>query len=673
MSSKNKIRDLQTDVCNFEIYLVEPDMDDEFKLPYVLAIPQNVKNGSKIVVESNNRERDNHERDIDYTTEYGRNFLIENAINEVIGNKTNFGRIEFVKNLRAPFIMPIIPSVNKGIPYFQQLSKECLTINDTKSVFYRIDWQLCKMIEDTKKILLERKISVADKIFLNGYSTSGVFAQRFAFLHPEIVDTILVGGAGGSVPMPLDCKYSDSLEYPLGTKDYIEITGNSFDLDNYRKINFQYYLAEYEEIRKSNDGKNEFGFQASMHDMSYMSRSVPENVGKKLRKFLGINLWKRFIKQISEYEKHGYKIKAEIYKNKIHDECFIPINDFEKIYNGEEFSQTSEDVKKDKRRRVWNDIKFQINWIKGRLKKKLPEVKNNNVSKYSNYVELIDDIDLGRKIEKAVNIRGLDKKIEELRKKYESKLSFNEDIYDYPLQTVLEQKQTIELAQRFFSSIDTTIGRKVNDILVGKTKNVDGQFIDLQLYPFNENLKYYQTRYDTNSKNYGIRRTQAMAEMPRKDSNDIMIYVPLRGDLRDLYGLVHELSHFLDTKSGDTDTRKVLGEVVPQCMERLLDDFLISLPNQDKVKIGIIDSNLKRDIQDRKITTFLSRYNCIKNFNRNEGNRVKNSRYMLAQLYQAQFIKSDSNERKEKIMSFIKNIEQDNFLVANESFRIKNG
>ena len=52
----------------------------------------------------------------------------------------------------------------------------------------------------------------------------------------------------------------------------------------------------------------------------------------------------------------------------------------------------------------------------------------------------------------------------------------------------------------------------------------------------------------------------------------VTVYVPIRGDIRQLYELVHECTHTFDIDNGDTSTRKVLGEVAPQCMERLFVD-----------------------------------------------------------------------------------------------------
>lgn len=663
MSLKTKIRDLKTDKCEFEIYLVKPEKGDNFNISYVLAVPKNIKNGTRLIVESNNKERYDNGKEIDYETEKGKKFLERVAIDEIL-----YSRVEMAKTVEAPFIIPIIPAIYKNSPYYQQLSREAIVDEDTNSDMYRVDNQLCEIIEDTKRIISEDKgVELAEKIFLNGYSSSGVFAQRFAFLHPEIIDTALIGGAGGSIPMPIDCKASDELEYPLGTKDYKQVTGRDFDLESYKKINFQYYLAEFEEFRKSEGRRNEFGFKAPMHDMSYMDKSVPVDIGKEFRKIFGINLWKRFIKQIAEYEKNGYKINAEIYKGRLHTNSLVSLNDFEKVYEGPGFSKTSKDIQKSMIGKYFNTFVAGINRIKGTFKrhKSLPE-KNDT---YLQKVESIDADGLVEEFEEKITQRGLDSKIENLRKKYESKLSEEDGIYNYPLQTKLNQEQVIELTQKFFKTIDKNLSSKVNDILSGKTKNSNGKFIDLQNYPYHQNLKYYQTKYDTNSKGYGTRSTQSLATW--FPNNDVMIYVPLRGNLSDLYSMVHELTHSFDTDKGNTATRKVVGEVLPQCMERMLDEFLLNLSLEEKQKYGIDTEVLENDIKKRKITTFISRYDNIVEFYNGIGNKVKDLRYILAQIYSTQFMKNPREDRINIIKNTIKCIQNDDFVEFNKYFGMK--
>lgn len=86
---------------------------------------------------------------------------------------------------------------------------------------------------------------------------------------------------------------------------------------------------------------------------------------------------------------------------------------------------------------------------------------------------------------------------------------------------------------------------------------------------------------------------------------------------------------------------------------------------------GFDKSILKKDIQDRQITTFISRYHNVLALNRGKGNRVLDSRYMLAQIYSAQFNKFNANSKKSKIKSFIDCVSKDDFDVANAIFGLK--
>lgn len=662
MSIKTKIRDIQTDGCKFEIYLIEPSENDKFNIPYVFALPENIKDGTKIIVESNNIEKDNHNKNLDYNTRYGKQYLIENAINEVIGNKRKIGKIEFAKNINAPFMMPVIPAVKTGIPYYQQLAKECFEIKDNK--FFRVDEQLCNMIKDAKSIIAERNVNVSEKIFLIGYATSGIFAQRFAFLHPEIIDTMLVGGAGGTIPMPSDCKKSSKFEYPLGTKDYKTLMEKDFNVEEYKKIRFEYYLSEIEEVKKSKVRKDELGRRAPLHDMSYMKRSVPTDVANEFRDTFERNLLTRFKNQLKEYERKGYKIDAEIYKTKANGNGIIKPKYFENIYNGFNLSKKSKDIKRIQIKKILNVIKLNL----GKIPKKMQKAKMFLLNKDIQNEEITDNMEeIAPKFEDFVNYMNFNEQINNLENTYKYKLDENEDIYDFPLQTKLTKKQTIQLAKKFFESIDPSFTKRAEDIISGASKEGEGQYINLQMYPYDKYSKYYQTKYDKHSV---LKKNKSETEFVEGDQNHIIIDVPLKGDLRDLYSLVHEITHTFDTKNGDTGARNVLGEVIPQVMERNLDNFLSNISDEDKIEYGINNLTLEEDIKNRKITTFLSRYNNVRLLNTQEGNKVKNTRYMLAQIYQTQFMKLPIKERTEKIKSFLKAIVNDDFDEANKVAKI---
>lgn len=257
-------------------------------------------------------------------------------------------------------------------------------------------------------------------------------------------------------------------------------------------------------------------------------------------------------------------------------------------------------------------------------------------TQYQKLVESIDDLELCKMfVERAT--RSVTPEIEKVIQKYGNKL------YEYPLETKISIGDTIELAQRFFESIDRGLYEKYNAIVNGSNPN-----IMLQMEEFN-------------GKGASVNSPEKMP---------VTVYVPIRGDIRQLYELVHECTHTFDIDNGDTPTRKVLGEVAPQCMERLLDDFLLGMSDEDMCKYGFDRERLEKDVRERRITTFLSRFHNAQDLDRRSGNRELDSRYMLAQIYSAHFNKFDKNEKKNKLLSFIEYVKNDEFDKANTCFEL---
>lgn len=205
-------------------FIVNLSLNEKEVLPYILVMPEDLDNGKELVVES-------------------LNFEGNNSINKIAPHV-----IEQLKKMvevinDAPILIPFTPDVKGGIPYYQQLSRECFEKSSNRKYkidYPRIDLQIINTINNAKdKIEQETGRKVKDKIFLNGYSSSGVFAQRFALIHPEIVGRTLIGGAAGSIPLP-----TDEFDYPLGIKDFRELFGTNFNEGEYRKIQFAYYVGE---------------------------------------------------------------------------------------------------------------------------------------------------------------------------------------------------------------------------------------------------------------------------------------------------------------------------------------------------------------------------------------------------------------------------------------------
>lgn len=278
----------------YSVQVVYPSRDDNYSIPYVLVIPNEMKENSLLAVEVNNLEKDNEDD------------LLDNAL------LTAYNLTNKLKEYDNPVLIPILPSVSGGVPYYQQLLKECFDVSSDNN-FYRIDLQVLNIIRDAKE-KLSKKVEINEKVFLNGYSSSGVFAQRFALLHPDIVDTLCVGGASGSIPIPIT-----ELEYPLGILDFEKITGKPFDLDAYSQIKFRYYVGSLEDSRKTFERYDENGDYAPMHDMSYFDRSVPHLIGEKQRNMFGRDMIKRAQNQILLMNEMGLDIKQTVFLGRTHN------------------------------------------------------------------------------------------------------------------------------------------------------------------------------------------------------------------------------------------------------------------------------------------------------------------------------------------------------------------
>lgn len=306
----------------YTVQIIYPNDISNYNIPYILVLPKNMKENCILAVESNNLETENSDD------------LLNNGL------LTAHKLVQQLKDNDNPVLIPIVPSVKNGIPYYQQLSKECFSIPSAHP-FYRIDLQVLNIINEVKQNLSD-KINLRDKIFLNGYSSSGVFAQRFALLHPEIVDTLCIGGASGSIPVPIL-----ELGYPLGIADYYEITGKQFDLEVYSQIKFRYYIGQFEDKRKTSERYDESGNSAPMHDMSYFDRSVPTPIGRKQRAMFGTNLLERSNKQITLMKEMGMDIEQQIFEGRTHNNYNgIGINELGDEYVNHIYNQSADENKK---------------------------------------------------------------------------------------------------------------------------------------------------------------------------------------------------------------------------------------------------------------------------------------------------------------------------------------
>ncbi len=298
VSNKSKDIELKINDIQYKIKFLQPDEKNNINIPSILMIPLTSTINNQLMLEANNLETDDLER------------IMEQGMYTAVRLAT------LTSNLPCPILVPLIPSY-KDYAYLQQLSKECFDLpKEDKN--YRIDEQIMRIIDKTKSIFKsERNLILKDKIFLNGYSSSGVFAQRFALLHPKIIETVCIGGGSSSIPIP-----TKILDYPIGIGDFNEITGEDFDMKNYLKITFRYYVGEFETKNRTNSRFDDDGHPAPMHDMSYFDRSVPKEVSRKQRELLGKEMFQRAENTIHILKELGIDIEQKIILGRYHNNMY---------------------------------------------------------------------------------------------------------------------------------------------------------------------------------------------------------------------------------------------------------------------------------------------------------------------------------------------------------------
>lgn len=228
-----------------------------FNWPYYLRIPSNQYKkeniGSKryLMIDTPNGGT----RDLVAAEKWTKDTLI---------NRNQYS-VSVAEYLWTPMLMPAYPNLNvgyyhEGADYFsyehaldretatlhlklkdQKLKEKILSGYEEKGFdandFAKLDEQLIAMFNHAVEYLNKYGHKVEkDKMFLNGYSATGSFTDRFTAIHPEKVKAVASGGTLDHMILPLDTYKGEKLIFPIGTYDFNEITGKSFNLKRHGEV-----------------------------------------------------------------------------------------------------------------------------------------------------------------------------------------------------------------------------------------------------------------------------------------------------------------------------------------------------------------------------------------------------------------------------------------------------
>jgi len=202
---------------------IPADPEKGFAFPYILTIPENVGGHDPLVlvVETNNTGPQNDFQETVSAT-------LDEAGGRGLGPMLS-------RHMGLPFLMPVFPRTRiDGNVYTHALDRDTLLIRDEKRE--RLDLQLLAMVEDARLRLRERGLSPAERFLMVGFSASGSFSNRFAFLHPEHLIAVVSGGINAFPMLPVSEVAGDAFPFPLGTADLAEISCSPFNHESWKVL-----------------------------------------------------------------------------------------------------------------------------------------------------------------------------------------------------------------------------------------------------------------------------------------------------------------------------------------------------------------------------------------------------------------------------------------------------
>lgn len=199
--------------------------------------------------------------------------------------------------LKIPLLVPVFPRpASQPLMYTHALDRDIMTEKD--GALKRLDLQLVEMIEDAKSILEAMQIQVQPNIFMNGFSASATFTNRFSFLHPGKIKALAIGGFNGELILPMEKINGVKLNYPIGINDFDKLFNQSFDLTTYRSIPQYIYMGKLDD----ND--------AVQFDDAYCEKErevINNNIGQQVQE--------RYLKCQAIYKANNIHPLFKIYEN----------------------------------------------------------------------------------------------------------------------------------------------------------------------------------------------------------------------------------------------------------------------------------------------------------------------------------------------------------------------
>lgn len=268
------------------LIFVEMDPEKGFYSDYILFIPKGTPLNKKLflLVEPNNTGK------LSDSIEVHRKYAVDLAAVSSVGNNVS-------TELKIPLLVPVFPRPeSQPLVYTHALDRD--VILEKSPGLKRIDLQLLEMISDAVNILKSMNIRVDPEFFMNGFSASATFTNRFSFIHPDKIKALAIGGFNGKLMIPQNKINGVKLNYPIGTNDFSEIFGGNFEIDVYRQIPQFIYMGLLDE-----------------NDAVQFDDAYTEQERKIINDNIGSNVQERYLKCQKVYTEININAVFKTYEN----------------------------------------------------------------------------------------------------------------------------------------------------------------------------------------------------------------------------------------------------------------------------------------------------------------------------------------------------------------------
>jgi dienelactone hydrolase len=168
------------------------------------------------------------------------------GVHEADVKRRMLGAVGVASALKVAVIMPVFPRpATDWQIYTHALDRDSMLT--TKREYRRLDLQLVAMIDDARSKLRKTGLAFDERVLLNGFSASGMFANRFVFLHPDRVKAAAIGSPGGWPIAPITSYKEKSLRYPIGLADFKAVAGREVDMKELRRVPMFIFLGDQDD------------------------------------------------------------------------------------------------------------------------------------------------------------------------------------------------------------------------------------------------------------------------------------------------------------------------------------------------------------------------------------------------------------------------------------------